>query len=211
MEQSPSWEASRSSASQEILCHLWNSKIYYYIHKCPPPVPILSQINSVHALPSHFLKIHFNIILPSMFISSKWSFLSGFPTKTLYAPPLSPTRATCSVHLTLLDLITHIIFGEEYRTWSSSSRSLRQSPGTLSLLDPNIFLCSPFSKTLSLRSPFNMRDQVLHPYKTTGKIIVTVTSLMKIYWLFQKLLSWTDVRMHQKPTLPVLNQLIYKV
>jgi hypothetical protein len=31
-----------------------------------PPAPILSHINPVHVLPSHFLKIYFNIILLSM-------------------------------------------------------------------------------------------------------------------------------------------------
>jgi len=73
MQQSPSWEANRFSASQEIPRIVCNPKAHYRIHKYPPLFPILSQLDPVHTTTSHFLKIHLISILPSTPGLSKWS------------------------------------------------------------------------------------------------------------------------------------------
>jgi hypothetical protein len=48
-----------------------------------------------------------------------------------------------------------------------------RSNATSSLLGPNIPFITLFSNTLNLFSSLRIRDQVTHPYKTRGKIMVS--------------------------------------
>ena len=110
MEQSPSWEATTFSASQEIPHILWYPNVHYRIHKSSPHVPLLSKINQVYDSPLQFLNMHFNIIPHLRLGLPSGIFPSNLATKTLYAPHLFPIRATCPAHLIFLYLITRIIF-----------------------------------------------------------------------------------------------------
>jgi hypothetical protein len=63
-ELSPSCEAANCAATQELPSNLQNPKVHYRVHKSPPLVPILSQIDPVHTIPSYLTMIHFNIVHP---------------------------------------------------------------------------------------------------------------------------------------------------
>jgi len=98
-QQSPSGKADVSDSSQEIPCTLWNPKVPYHIHNSLPLVPVQSQINLVNTVSPNSLQVHFNIIIPSILPSSKWSLSHIFPpqpymhlSSPLYvshAPPIS--------------------------------------------------------------------------------------------------------------------------
>ena len=109
-----------------------------HIHNRPTPVPILNHRKSVPSSPSHFLKIHFNIILPSTPISSKWSLTTRSPHHNPVCSSPSPIHATFPTHPILVASITQ----------TSSFCSLLHSPVTSPPLGPNILVSALFSNTV---------------------------------------------------------------
>jgi hypothetical protein len=73
--------------------------------------------------------------------------------------------------------VLHALPNSASLTWSSWMYSLCtfiQPLVTWFLFGPNILLSILFSNTLSLCYSLNVRDQVSHSYRITGKIIVFI-------------------------------------
>ena len=85
-EQSPSWEANNSSATQQIPRILRKPKVHYCVRKSHPPLSIRSQIDPVHHASLRFI-----------FILSAHLWL-GLPTGSFpHDSPLKPGMPLCSL------------------------------------------------------------------------------------------------------------------
>jgi len=76
MEQSPSWETVSQSKNSAPFNGTWR---FIAMFMSPLLVPVLSQMNPTHIIPTYFFKMHSIIILPYMPRSSKWYLLFRFP------------------------------------------------------------------------------------------------------------------------------------
>jgi hypothetical protein len=107
--------------------------------------PVLSQVNPVHTLPHTFRYVYFNIPHPSTpvfkrsppFVFNLFEFLSS------YACYMSLSSHSPSFY-------HPEIFGEQYKLWSSSLRSLLHPHATSGPLALNILLSTLFSNTFNL-------------------------------------------------------------
>jgi hypothetical protein len=140
-------------------------KVHHCIYECPSPVVILSQspVHAPHSTswgPILMLSFHLHVGLPNGL------FISGFPTETLYTPT-PPPHSLNLPHPSNSSRFDHL-----YNVWWGALIITLHSPVTSSLFGPNILLSTWFSDTLSFHSFLNVSNQVSHPYKTTGKIIV---------------------------------------
>jgi len=151
MEQNSYWEANSCSASQEIPCLLCNPKFHFRAHNISLLFSVLNHESPVHKFPPHFSNTHSNIILLSVPVSPKWSLPFRFPDQNFVHISHLSHPSYISAQLIILDLITLITLGVEYKLYSSSLCSLLQRPATFTPLGPNILLGTLFPNTLSLR------------------------------------------------------------
>ena len=138
---------------------------------CPYPKPARSSPFPHILLPARFILIlssHLRLGLSLRFPHQNPEYTCPSP-HTRYMP--RPSHSSRFYHLNNIGWRVQII----------KFLIMQFSPLTcyLVLLGPNILLSTLFSNTLSLRSSLNDSDQVSHPYKTIGRIIVLHVLIFK--------------------------------
>ena len=94
--------------------HLWNPKVPHRTHKCPPPVPILSQLHPAPTTPSNFLKNYLNIILPSTSWSPQWPLSLRLPHQHPLHTSILPTIHATTVYTWIHTIIQNLLIDFEF-------------------------------------------------------------------------------------------------
>jgi hypothetical protein len=89
-------------------------------------------MNPAHFLITYLFNNHLSILSRTRSLPNSL-FLSDSPANTFF----SRMDVPYTVHLTILDLITPVIHGEEYKLWSYSLRNFLPPALASSLLDPH--------------------------------------------------------------------------
>ena len=157
MEQSPSWEANRSSVKRFPTFYGTWRFITAFASARDLSLTSARLIQSVPQ-PSQFLKISLNIILPSTPRYSKWSLSLSFPHQ-------NPVCTSPVSHMPRFSWFYHLNIIWWVQSKSFSLCSLLHSPVTSFLLCPNIILSTLFLNPICLCFSLSVRVQVSHPYK----------------------------------------------
>jgi hypothetical protein len=134
---------------------------------------------SVHITPSHLYKIHPNIIQPPTSWSSWWP-----PSLWLsHQQPIRVPLLPYSCYMPRLSNPPRLNYSNN--TWRRVQIMkffiLQFSPFSCHLISLRPKYPPQHSVLKHPRSSLNFRDQVLHPYRTTGKIIVLHILIFKLF------------------------------
>jgi hypothetical protein len=142
--------------------------------------PILSQLNPVRPFDPYLPMVQLHVILPPTPRSSQWSLTFRPPNQNLLNT--SPLPHAC--HMS--NPPHHPWFNHPNNIWwriqAVKFIIMQFSPRSVFLTfttkyPPNTLL----SKTLGLCTSFKVRDQVSHPYSTTGRITVLYILIFKFF------------------------------
>jgi hypothetical protein len=163
MEQRASGGSNSSQVSLEIPHILWTPIFHYRVHKYPPLVCILSQINLFY-----LLNIYFKIIFLSTPRSSKYFLsISFFHQNLVCTTSLLPAyHVHCPSHFSRLDRPNNMWWAVQI----TKLPSMQFSPFPCYRVPPRLFLTTLLSNTLSLCLSLHARYQIWCQWKQHQKL-----------------------------------------
>jgi hypothetical protein len=125
---------------------LWNLSLHYSAHRNPPLALIINRISPIHAFPSYFFKIHFNIMLQSTSRFSKRSPSCSFiSTRMLFGFFSFPIHDTLRLYDVRIEWVTRLALRGENKSPCLSWCSFMLLYVTVAFLGSHVFLSNLLS------------------------------------------------------------------